>query len=482
MTIPDDLRSWQVPELRDELLSEARELLTRAGGNDLSGEPASRFAEIETDLDELKTREQAFADRHAKLEESVRTGRAKIYPTTLRNPDDDGQGGNSQPNGGVVRNDPRSLAMRTVDAAVKARQLPEHAAEKVERLVTDGPERDRSLAAQWAVTAGAPAYRSAFAKLCADPARGHLLWTGEEHEAYQRVAETRAAMSLTDANGGYMVPLTLDPAIMLTSDGSNNPLRRLARVVQTATDQWQGVTSAGATAEWKAEGSEAADGAPTVDDAPIPVHFGDVFVPYSFEVGMDAANFLGELSRVMVDAADNLMATAYTTGTGTGQPKGFVTALAGTSSEINGGTSEAIGAADAFTLQNALPARFSGRAQWTAHIATINTFRQFETTNGALKFPELANGQLLGKPMNECSNMDGSINAAATANNYVLVYGDFSQFVIVDRIGTQIELIPNLVGANRRPTGQRGALLWFRTGSDVVVPQAFRMLDIPTTA
>lgn len=376
----------------------------------------------------------------------------------------------------------RSAAMRLVDQVVRSKDLPDHAAEKVERLVSEGNEAARSIASRWVLTAGAEAYRSAFAKLCADPVRGHLMWSGREQAAYQAVAETRAAMSLTDANGGYLVPLTLDPAILLTSAGSNNPLRRLARVVQTTTDTWQGVSSAGATAEWKAEGDQAADGSPTVDDVPIAVHFGDVFVPYSYEVGMDAANFLNELTRVMVDSADNLMSAAYTTGNGTTQPKGFVTALAGTASEINGGTSEAIGAADAFTLQNALPARFSGNAQWTANIAVINAFRQFETTNGALKFPELAGGQLLGKPMNECSDMDGSINAAATANNYVLGYGDWSQFVIVDRIGTQIELVPNLVGTNGRPTGQRGAFLWFRTGSDVAVTNAFRLLDIPTTA
>ena len=95
----------------------------------------------------------------------------------------------------------------------------------------------------------------------------------------------------------------------------------------------------------------------------------------------------------------------------------------------------------------------------------------------------MATGTLLGKPINEVSNMDGAINAAATANNYVLLYGNFKiGFVIVDRIGSQMEMIPNLVGANRRPTGQRGAFLWFRTGSDVVLPQALRMLDIPTTA
>jgi HK97 family phage major capsid protein len=185
---------------------------------------------------------------------------------------------------------------------------------------------------------------------------------------------------------------------------------------------------------------------------------------------------------VIVDAADNLQATAYTTGSGNGQPKGIVTALAGTSSEINGGGSEAIAAADAFTLQNALPARFSGNASWQMHIATMNTFRQMETTNGALKFPEIANGQLLGKPLHENSNMDGAIVASATANNYVAIYGDVrAGFVIADRIGATLELLPGY-GANGRPTAQRHAFLTFRTGSDVVVPQALRMLDIPTTA
>jgi predicted phage gp36 major capsid-like protein len=35
----------------------------------------------------------------------------------------------------------------------------------------------------------------------------------------------------------------------------------------------------------------------------------------------------------------------------------------------------------------------------------------------------------------------------------------------------------SFAGTSRRPTGQRGALLWFRTGSDVVVTNAFRLLN-----
>ncbi|MEV6847623.1 phage major capsid protein [Actinoplanes sp. NPDC051411] len=386
-------------------------------------------------------------------------------------------GAGDRPAGGL-----KDAARRTLDVLVKTKALSDRGATLAETVLND--PKQQGLSARWVVAAGNPDYESAVMKMFADPQRGHMMWSPKEQAAYQQ-AETLhrelKAMSTTDSAGGYMIPLTLDPAIMLTSDGSTNPLRQLARVVHTLTNGWQGVTSAGATAEWKAEAAEASDGSPVLDEAPIPVHAGDVDVPYSYEVEMDAVNFRSELASVMQDAANQLQAAAYTTGSGSGQPTGIITALAGTASEINSGGSEALAAADVFTLQNALPARFSPRAQWMANLATINTLRQMETTNGALKFPELADGRLLGRAMNENSNMDGSVNAAATASNYLLVYGDFSNFVIVDRLGSTIEILPGY-GANRRPTAQRHAFLFFRTGSDVTVANGFRMLDVPTTA
>lgn len=80
------------------------------------------------------------------------------------------------------------LALRTVDAAHRAGQLPDFAAERVAALVEQGTTVDRSLAARWAVAAGAELYRSTFGKLLADPERGHLLWTRDEQESFQRVA------------------------------------------------------------------------------------------------------------------------------------------------------------------------------------------------------------------------------------------------------------------------------------------------------
>lgn len=396
-----------------------------------------------------------------------------------------GNGGHIESGDGAARTTARPTragvfgdARRSIDAAAEAGLLPDHAAQTATRLVEHGPARDRTIAARWATAAGDPHYLTAFAKLATDPARGHLLWDNREQAAYQAtaaVADEMRAMSTGAGSGGEMIPLTLDPSILLTSDGSTDPLRRISRVVQTATNAWQGVTSAGTTAEWLAESAEAADGSPTLDEAPIPVHRGSVFVPYSFEVGMDAVNFVSELQRVLVDAADQLMSEAYMTGSGTGQPTGLVTALPA-GSKIASGVADTLTADDAVGVQNALPPRFQARAQWCANLATINGLGSLETTNGSLRFPEISDGRLLRKALNEASHLDAAGDTAAAGNDNVLLYGDFAQFVIVDRIGSTLELIPNLFGANRRPTGERGAFLWFRTGSDVVVDNAFRLL------
>lgn len=389
----------------------------------------------------------------------------------------------------ATRGQTRGPVMRMLDGHVRDGRLPAGAAETVEALMNTGTATSRSWAARWAVAAGSDEYAGAFAKLVANPQQGHLVWTEREAQAFRDVEalrnEQRAMGIGSDSTGGYMVPLTLDPSILLTSDGSINPLRQISRNVTISTDAWHGVSSAGVTAEWIAEGGEVADATPTLAQPEIPVHKADAWVPFSFEVEGDALNLMAELQRLLVDAAEQLTATAFTTGSGSGQPTGIVTSLVASGTEVVTGTgSEALAAADIYKLQNALPPRFQPRAAWNANLAVLNTIRQFETSNGAKMFPELqANPpMLLGRNVFENSNMDGAIDASATANNYVALYGDFSQFVIVNRIGSTIELVPHLFGSNHRPTGQRGALLWFRTGSDVVVPNAFRLLNVPTTA
>jgi HK97 family phage major capsid protein len=141
-------------------------------------------------------------------------------------------------------------------------------------------------------------------------------------------------------------------------------------------------------------------------------------------------------------------------------------------------TADTIVSGDVYNLQNQLPPRFQANAQWCGNLATLNTLRQFETAAGALRFPSLQNSPptLLGRKANELSNMDSTLGGGA-GNDSVLLYGDFSNFVVTQRVGSSIELIPHLVGANRRPVGQRGVWLWARYGSDSVNHNAFRLLS-----
>lgn len=482
------LRAHQVHTLRAEAATAARHLATGPDGQarSLTGAEATRFdqyATVAEHLDALGRQLDRDHDEQLALIRSAIDGTGDVQ--VIDEPQTRAGGPRT-----TSRQPQRDAAMRSLDAAVQGKRLAADGAEVVEQLMTRGPATDQTWVKRWAVAAGSEHYESAFAKVVRDADRGHLTWTPEEHDAYRQVdalaREQRAMAVGSGSTGGYMVPLTLDPAILLTSGGSTNPLRELARVVQTSGNQWAGVTSAGVTAEWKAEAAEVADASPTLAQPNIPVHAGDAFVPFSFEAEGDAVNLLAELNGLLVDAADQLTATAFTTGSGAGQPKGIITALlAAAGSKVDPTTAETIAASDIYKVQNALPPRWQTGAAWTARLDVINALRQFETGNGSLTFPGLQDAAptLLGRTMHENSCMHGIPNPAVTAANVPLIYGDYSNgYVIVDRIGSTLELVPHLFGANGRPTGQRGALLWFRTGADIVNANAFRYLSVPTTA
>ena len=375
---------------------------------------------------------------------------------------------------------PGMRALSNIERSHKAGRLSDAAATLSEALVgTD------STVARLAAVTGSDAYRSAFAKLVVNPEREHLLWTPEESQSYRDADQVRGLIEGAGGTGKHLVPFDLDPSIILTNAGSVSPLREISRVVQTTSNAWNGVSSAGVTSEWLAEAAEAADATPTLAPEPIPVHKAASWVPFSIELEEDGLQLLSQLQALLADSALQLENAAFATGSGTGQPTGLITALvAAGGSVIVPAAGEALTSADIYTLQGALGSRWQPNASFTGNLAILNTIRQFETTNGVLKFPgaQAVPANRLSRPLHEISGMDGTINAAVTAANYALVYGDFSNFVIVDRIGTTVELVPHLTGSNCRPTGERGLYMHRRVGSDVVNANAFRLLNVATTA
>ncbi|AYJ48996.1 phage major capsid protein [Rhodococcus sp. P1Y] len=451
-------------ELRSELANLVHENETRG---ELDENESSRWDELTEGIEFLDDQAERFAEAVALVHggHSEDSSKRTHGPSTRTAPTE------------------RDAVLRNLDGDVKAKNMTEDAAGTVEKLL--GGDEGRSVT-RWARAVGDPAYRTAFAKLAVDPDRGHLEWTAAEADAYRAVQTvSRALNEGTGSQGGHLVPLSLDPSIILTSGGSVNPIREIARNVTITGQAWRGVSSAGVTAEWTPEATEMADASPTLANPVIPVYKQDAFIPFSWEVEQDSAgDFLAELQALLADGLEQLTATALTTGTGTNQPRGVVTALlaAGAPYILTPGTPEVVSAADIFRLQSALPPRFQPNAQWAVNLGNLNVLRQFETGNGALKFPELADGRLLNRKINEVSSLDDINPAVTDTANVVVVYGDWSNYVVVNRIGTTLEFIQNLVGPSRRPTGQRGAVMYARVGGDVVNPNGFRALNVATTA
>ncbi len=348
-----------------------------------------------------------------------------------------------------------------------------YASSEVREAAARFVERDDSTAmAEQLLASSSPEYSRAFTKIVRHQGQVAAL-TGDEQSALQR------AMAVgTDSAGGYLVPFQLDPTVILTANGSFNQVRQLARVVTATGDKWHGVSSAGVTGSWDAEGDQVSDDSPTLAQPEIPVYKGQMFVQASFEAIQDAANLAQEIATMFAFEKDRMESIAFVTGSGTGQPKGVVTAVAANApSVVDTAAASTLAVGDVYKLDESLPARWAANGSWLGHRAIYNKLRQFDTNGGSALWGQLAEGrkgELLGRPDYVAEAMAGAVADEAK----VLLFGDFSNYVIADRIGTTIEYVPNLFGANGRPTGQRGWLAHFRTGADVVNPGAFRLLQI----
>jgi HK97 family phage major capsid protein len=322
----------------------------------------------------------------------------------------------------------------------------------------------------------------------------HMLMTGssEYHEAFRAYVESRgtyhpealrAALSLTDANGGYLVPFTLDPTIILTNAGVVDPIRSISRVVQIATDSWNGVSSAGVTAEWTAEGAEAADASPTFVQPSITPKKADAWIFGSYEALADTG-FATQLGPLLADAKARLEGAAFATGnTGATKPRGVVAAVAAvTASIVAAASTNAFVIGDVYSVSEAVPARYAAASRWIGNKKIYNKVRQFDTSGGGGFWTNLGMSvpnELLGQPRFECSTME----SAVTTGGNILLVGDFEQYVVVDRVGMSVLYDPMVKSTgNGRPTGQAGWYAFWRVGADVTDANAFRLLQLNAVA
>jgi HK97 family phage major capsid protein len=336
-------------------------------------------------------------------------------------------------------------------------------------------------------------------------ARHILLTGGEEYRAAFRAYLSdplgndyhMRAIQLGNASGGYLLPYVLDPTIVLTNNASANPFRRISRVVQTTSNAWQGVNSAGVNAALVAEGATAADAAPT-DFAQIqvaPKKFA-AWVLATYEAA-DDTNFGEQLPGLFGDAKDRVESSYFATGSGTNAPLGIIAALSGVSRVAPGATGTAFqsstastgGSTDVYNLQAALPPRFrqSSAAAWVGNLSILNKVRALDVYGGGSFWANLTSNtpaSLLGQPIYEASDFPAvttGTSAASGSGSTTLMFGDWNNFVIADRVGVSMLYDPMIKGTGasaQLPAGEAGWYMFWRTGSTTGTTAAFRYLTI----
>jgi len=372
----------------------------------------------------------------------------------------------------------REYAQRAVDAArypgaTGRRGAPnrEEAQERVAMLLDTIDDEHGSLARRVLVT-GSPVYERAFGKMLARQSINGLS------------AEESRALSLgTDSAGGYAVPFQLDPTVILTSNGVVNPLRQISRVETITGKEWDGVSSAGVTVSRGTESQEVGTGDPAFAQPTVRTSRVQGWVPFSVELDVSWNALRTQLTNLLQDAKDVEEATAFATGNGTAPNPSGVVATLGTASWVDTAGSAVLAAGDIYLLENAMAPRFISNSSVVASKTTFNRFRtlfqaQASAAGDPFARPSGAMGeQFNGYPKYELSTMSTSIGTGSL----IMLQGDFNQFLIVDRVGMGIELVPHVLGSNRRPTGERGVFaLWFNS-SKILADNAFRLLRIKST-
>lgn len=308
--------------------------------------------------------------------------------------------------------------------------------------------------------------------------------------AFDLTAEERTALStVTNANGGFLVPTHLDPTVILSNSGSSNVVRAISRVVtltRPGDTSWQGITSDGVTASFDAHLTEVSDDSPTFSQPSIAVHKAQALVQASLEAAEDIPGLASEILMMFGDARDRLEGAAHCTGTGSDQPFGIFTALdANTNVEIVSDTAAAINKEDLDEVYRSVPVRFRGRGTWLMNPIWALAIQNLGTALSNKYTANLAEGTtdlLYRKPVVESD--DAPSSTTTTVRDNEIVFGDFSNYVIVDKPGSfAVEFIPHLFNtSNNLPDGRRAWYASWRTGADSVLDTAFRLLQDKTSA
>ncbi len=362
-------------------------------------------------------------------------------------------------------------------------RLSRSGAQKLAELLSERPSpfgpyevrtaEDIRRSAELITALSSPYYESGFRQILRFPeafrsGTGILMWSDEERLAYHDVMACRSALVEDTGTGGqYLLPLVLDDTIVLTNASSANPWRRVCRNVTTTSKTWNGVTSAGATAVWTAEGATATDGTPTLGALVLTPLKEATWLMASVEEYADT-HIAQNVPALLADGFARLESAGFATGGGTTVPNGAVFRA---TVDANTSLVNTANATQVFPLLTALPPRFrigdQAKPYWACNIAILNapSIVNDQTSDG---IPEI-----FGYDVLESSDMD---SANTTGGHKNLLFFDANSFLICERLGTTVVWEPLVASSGGiLPSGVVGWFAYRRVTSDCTTATALRI-------
>lgn len=284
--------------------------------------------------------------------------------------------------------------------------------------------------------------------------------------------ELKTLQVSSDPQGGYLAPGEMSSEfirdLVLVS-----PVRSVASVRSTAAPSVSYPRRTGITnAKWKGELQAQEGSEPAFGQAEIVVKEINTFVDISNQLLADSAGQAETEVRVALsDDFGQKEGRAFLLGNGALEPEGLLT-NAEIQTVLNGHATN-LSVDQLIAMQYSLPAAYRNAATWAMNGTTLGKVRTLKDGNGNFAWqPALqadAPSTLLGRPVIELPDAPD-----VAANAFPIIFGDFSGYRIVDRVGLSILVNPYLLATN----GITRIHATRRVGGAVLQPAKFKKLKM----
>lgn len=282
------------------------------------------------------------------------------------------------------------------------------------------------------------------------------------------LADIRAAMTVgTDADGGFIVPQEYQRSVIRKLNAMGRT-RSISNVIQTSSTINMPIEGDAPTFAWVTEGGAYGETASTFGNETIGAFKLGGIIKVSEELLQDnMIDFDMYMADQIARGIDKAESPAFAVGTGTGQPKGYVTGAAVGANSTTASTT-AVTANEIIDIYYDLKEEYRANATWRMTDKTEKAIRKLKDTNGDYIYsPAMSEGErttLLGRPIVIDNNM-----AELGATNKFIVIGDFMNYRIADRGQLSIQRLNELYAAN----GYVGFKVHKRVDGKPVLAEAF---------